>query len=168
MTPATKTDPSNMSVKIAGPTKAPNAPASFQSPAPRLRKSTNGSSNASPTAAPSKETRSPAHRLKTVFAVTPINSPGTVNQFGIRRLRRSVHPAMSDNSTAPARINGFKRAPNCDDGRLGLPCFYHDIEFDRENNPFCEGSEAAGAEGNRPRRLRHFRCKSGLSRRILT
>jgi hypothetical protein len=141
---------------MPGPTKAPNAPANFQSPAPRLRRSTNGSSKASPTAAPSSEARSPAHRPKTVFAVTPINSPGTVSQFGMRRLRRSVHPAMSDKSTAPARINGFKRAPTRGGRRLELPRFHHDIEFDCENNAFCAGSEFAGAEASCCH-LRHFR-----------
>jgi hypothetical protein len=34
-----------------------------------------------------------------------------VSQFGILRLRKSVHPAIPDNSTAPTRIVVFKPAP---------------------------------------------------------
>ena len=48
MSPATNTDPISRSISRAGPAKAPSAPASFQSPAPRLRSRTNGSSKAKP------------------------------------------------------------------------------------------------------------------------
>src|SRR5579862_3772012 len=168
ITPATRTDPRSRSTKIPGPAKAPRAPANFQSPAPRLRSSTKGSSNARPTAAPSKETRSPAHRFKTVLAVIPITSPGTVSQFGMRRLFKSVHPAMSDKSTAPERITGFKRAPSFADRGLGLPRLHHDIEFDRVNNPFFDGLEVAGAEGNRLPPSAPFSMQKRPLARILT
>lgn len=43
-----------------GPVKAPSSAASFQSPAPRLRRRTKGSSNPRPTKAPSREILNPS------------------------------------------------------------------------------------------------------------
>ena len=108
MTPATRIDASKRSTSKPGPVKAPNAPASFQSPAPRLRNITKGNSSASPSAAPSSEAFNPDQPLRTVFAMTPISKAGTVSQFGMRRQRKSVHPAEAARSTAPARTSGFK------------------------------------------------------------
>jgi len=69
-------------------TNAPKAPASFQSPAPRLRRKTNGKSSSNPNPAPSRATsrRQSSH---SAFATIP-HQRGTVSQFGIRRLRQSV------------------------------------------------------------------------------
>jgi hypothetical protein len=37
-----------------------------------------------------------------------MTAAGTVNQFGMRRLRKSVHAAMLAKITAPTRRTGFK------------------------------------------------------------
>src|SRR5215472_5962144 len=97
MTPATKTDNSNKSTSRPGPTNAPSAPASFQSPAPRLRTRTNGSRRPNPTTAPSSELFNPPQPPSTVFPTTPTTNAGTVSQFGMRRLRRSDQPAIRAN-----------------------------------------------------------------------
>jgi hypothetical protein len=61
----------------------------------------------------------------------------------MRRLRKSVHPAISDKSTAPARINGFKRAS----GRAGERAAHMSDLHDIEKNPFSDEPEAAGGQG---------------------
>jgi len=38
------------------------------------------------------------------FANTPTANPETVNQFGIRRERQSVHPAIRENTAASTQI----------------------------------------------------------------
>ena len=111
ITPATKIDATNRLTSSSRPAKAPRAPANFQSPAPRLRNKTKGNNNPRPTKVPSKDDASPVFPPRTVLRTTPATKPDTVSQFGMRRLRKSVHPAMIDNRTAPARIAGFKRAP---------------------------------------------------------
>jgi hypothetical protein len=121
MTPATKTEPISKTVRCPGPTNAPKAPASFQSPAPRLRRKTNGNSNSNPSPAPRREVPSPAHPLVRTFAETPTSNPGTVSQFGIRRLRQSVHPAISANPTANPSTVGFKSSPMCSGGAESEP-----------------------------------------------
>jgi len=110
--PATKTDPINRSAKTPGPTKAPRAPANFQSPAPRLRSSTNGNNSSKPKPAPSRESFKPCTPAATVFNATPATNPGKVSQFGMRRLRKSEMPAITESNTAPVRIVVFKPAPN--------------------------------------------------------
>src|SRR5580704_8058081 len=111
MTPATKTEPISKSARNRGPTKAPKAPASFQSPAPRLRRKTNGNSTSNPSPAPRREVFNPAHPLVRMFAETPTSNPGTVSQFGMRQLRQSVHPAISANATASPSTAAFKPTP---------------------------------------------------------
>src|ERR1700688_3555980 len=112
MIPATRTDPISKFSKIPQPTKAPNAPASFQSPAPRLRRKTNGNSTSSPNPAPSREVFNPGHPAAITFNKTPTSNPGTVSQFGIRRLRQSVHPATSAKTTASPSMIAFKPSPD--------------------------------------------------------
>src|SRR5450755_764038 len=124
ITPATKTDPSNKSTRRPGPVKAPRAPASFQSPAPRLRRSTKGSSNARPTPTPSSDASRAALPPRAMFMANPVARPGTVSQFGIRRLRKSVQPAIRANSRAPIRIGGLKSASGWFAGRSG-PRLHH-------------------------------------------
>src|SRR5579864_7602734 len=137
ITPATRIDVSNRSTSNPGRVKAPSAPASFQSPAPRLRSSTKGSSNANPSAAPNKESFSPVQPLNTVLNVTPTSIPGTVTQFGMRRQRKSVHPATPARTTAPASTSGFKRASEQARERATRERVSHDTE----KNPFRYGSE---------------------------
>jgi hypothetical protein len=121
MTPATKTEPMSKTARTRGPTNAPKAPASFQSPAPRLRRKTNGNSTSNPSPAPSREVLNPAHPLVRTFAETPTSNPGTVSQFGMRRLRQSVHPAISANATASPSTVGFKPSPICTGGAGSEP-----------------------------------------------
>src|SRR3974390_3022255 len=104
MTPAMKTDPSSRSTRCPGPAKAPSAPASFQSPAPRLRSSTNGSNSTKPSAAPSREVLKPIQPPKVALAAIPTSNPGTVSQFGIRRLRNAV----------PRNSYDIEKDPSCD------------------------------------------------------
>ena len=59
MIPASRIVPASTAISCRGPRHAPSAPASFQSPAPRLRRSTNGSSSPSPSSAPSSADFSP-------------------------------------------------------------------------------------------------------------
>jgi hypothetical protein len=127
--------------------KDPKAPASFQSPAPKLRNRTNGSNKSRPSPAPSSEAFSPLHPLSTEFAAMPTNNAETVNQFGMRRLRKSVHAAMTERSTAPARIAGFKRASNRSAAQTPTPNSHTDSFHDIEKDPFCDGSEIASGEG---------------------
>src|ERR1700686_1991646 len=68
-----------------GPRLLPSAPASFQSPAPRLRTSTQGKSNPNPNAAPNSALNNPGQRYRIVLTTTPAAKPETVSQFGIRR-----------------------------------------------------------------------------------
>ena len=105
----------------AQPTNAPRAPASFQSPAPRLRRKTKGKSSSSPSPAPSREALSPNHPLASAFTETPIKSPGTVSQFGIRRLRQSVYPPISAKATASPSTIGFKPPPACSGRAVAEP-----------------------------------------------
>jgi hypothetical protein len=121
MTPATNTEPISKSARNRGPTNAPKAPASFQSPAPRLRRKTNGNSTSNPSPAPRREVPNPAHPLVRTFAETPTSNPGTVSQFGMRRLRQSVHPAISANATASPSTVGFKPSPICTGGAESEP-----------------------------------------------
>src|SRR5580704_17836953 len=93
------------------PTNAPKAPASFQSPAPRLRRKTKGKSTSSPSPAPSREVINPALPSARTFAKTPIRNPDTVSQFGMRRLRQSVYPAISAKTTASPSTAAFKSTP---------------------------------------------------------
>src|ERR1700676_1668141 len=130
MIPATRIDASNKSTNKPGPVNAPKAPANFQSPAPRLRNSTNGNSNARPNAAPSREAFSPSQPLKTAFARTPTSNAGTVSQFGIRRHRRSVHPAAAARIMAPASTTGFNWASSWAGKGTVLARSFHDIEKD--------------------------------------
>jgi len=113
MTPATKTEPISKFTNTSQPTNAPKAPASFQSPAPRLCRKTNGKSSSSPSPAPSREVFKPGHPPNSTFTDTPISNPGTVSQFGIRRLRQSVQPAISASATANPSTVGFKPPPTC-------------------------------------------------------
>src|SRR5580658_7481006 len=121
MIPATKIDPISKSSSTPGPTNAPKAPASFQSPAPRLRRKTNGNNTSNPSPAPNREVFNPAHPLVRTFAETPTSNPGTVSQFGMRRLRQSVHPAISANATASPSTVGFKSSPICSGGTESEP-----------------------------------------------
>lgn len=111
MIPATKIDPTSKVSMALQPTIAPSAPAIFQSPAPRLRSRTNGKSTSSPTAAPSREVLSPAQRYAIVFTATPMANAGTVSQLGIRRLRKSVHPAAHAKAIAGSRVRTLKLSP---------------------------------------------------------
>src|SRR5271170_3831881 len=139
------------------PTNAPKAPASFQSPAPRLRRKTKGrrTSNASP--APNSEALIPIHPLASTFADSPTKNPGTVSQFGMRRERKSVQPATSANATASPGMMAFQATQTCllpriftqldspvnDDCKRSLPG-----HFDRPRNnkgpehsrTFCHGN----------------------------
>src|SRR5581483_2055473 len=108
--PATKTDINRRSSNKAGPVKVPSAPASFQSPAPKLRSSTKGSNKPRPTSAPNREVFKPLQPLSKVLAATPRANAGTVSQLGIRRVRISVHPAITASNDIPARIFGFTQA----------------------------------------------------------
>ena len=109
--PATKTETTSKSTRMLGPTNAPKAPASFQSPAPRLRTKTKGSSRSNPNPAPSRDVFKPPNPLAIELAAIPTSSPGTVSQFGIRRLRQSITPAIIAKATANPNTMGFKRAP---------------------------------------------------------
>src|SRR5271154_1232866 len=111
MIPATNTEPISRSTSTCQPTKAPRAPANFQSPAPRLRRKTNGKSTSSPKPAPNREAFSPALPFAITFTKTPIRNPVTVSQFGMRRLRQSVHLAISANATANPSTTAFKPTP---------------------------------------------------------
>src|SRR6266481_1329231 len=111
MMPATKIEPISKFAIASQPTNAPKAPASFQSPAPRLRRKTNGKSTSSPNPAPSREVFNPSHPPTATFARTPTRNPGTVSQFGILRLRQSVHPAISAKAIAVPSTIGFKTDP---------------------------------------------------------
>ena len=111
MIPATKTEPISRSTSTCQPTNAPKAPANFQSPAPRLRRKTNGKSTNKPKPAPSREAFSPALPFAITFTETPTSNPGTVSQFGMRRLRQSVHPAISAKATANPSTTAFKQTP---------------------------------------------------------
>jgi hypothetical protein len=51
-----------------------------------------------------------------VLAAIPMIAPGTVSQFGMRRLRKSVHAAIVARITAPASKTGFKLA-----SRVAIP-----------------------------------------------
>jgi len=109
--PATKTETTSRSISTPGPTNAPKAPASFQSPAPRLRTITKGSSRSNPNPAPSRDVFKPPNPPAIELAAIPTSSPGTVSQFGIRRLRQSIKPAIIAKTTANPNTMGFKRAP---------------------------------------------------------
>ena len=59
---------------------------------------------------PAAKLLSPRQPPSAVFAATPINNPGTVSQFGMRRLRRSVtgherqkHCARENHGFKPAQ-----------------------------------------------------------------
>src|SRR3984957_1125351 len=112
MIPATNTDPISRSANTPGPTNAPKAPANFQSPAPRLLSNTNGNKSSKPKPAPSREILKPCTPVATVFNTNPTTNPGKVSQFGMRRLRKSVKPAITESSTAPVRISVFKPPPD--------------------------------------------------------
>src|SRR5579863_4078953 len=131
MMPATKIDPISRSASTRGPTKAPKAPASFQSPAPRARNSTKGSNNSKPKPAPSRESFIPVHLPANVFNTTPATNPGTVSQFGMRRLRKSVQPAIKDRSTAQPRIAVFKPA-SADAAGSGMPVQSYSYAVEKE------------------------------------
>lgn len=133
ISPATKIDPRRKSVNSGGPANVPKAPASFQSPAPRLRSNTNGSNKPSPSNAPSREVFSPPQPPTTLRIATPAANPETVSQFGMRRLRRSVHPAIAANNTAPAKIGGLKRTSNQEPDRV----VHFDLDAETEKRPFC-------------------------------
>src|ERR1700729_2175199 len=111
MMPATRTETTSKSTSMLGPTNAPKAPASFQSPAPRLRTKTKGSSTSKPNPAPSRDVFKPPNPLAIAFAAIPTSSPGTVSQFGIRRLRQSIRPAAIAKAAANPKTRGFKPAP---------------------------------------------------------
>ena len=74
---------------------------------------------ADPKPAPSREAFSPALPFTSTFTETPIRNPGTVSQFGMRRLRQSVHPAISANATA----NPSTTASNRPRFAAGIVCF---------------------------------------------
>ena len=80
-------------------------------PRPGCAEKPNGKSSSSPSPAPSREAFNPAHPPASTFTETPTRNPGTVSQFGIRRLRQSVHPAISANATASPSTVGFKPPP---------------------------------------------------------
>src|SRR5271156_1413179 len=111
MMPATKNDPISKFSNTSQPTNAPRAPASFQSPAPRLCNKTKGKSTSNPKPAPSREAFNPPNPPVAALAATPMSSPDTVSQLGIRRLRQSVKPAATAKATAKPRTIGFKPAP---------------------------------------------------------
>ena len=85
MTPATIMAATSTSTNRPGPRKAPNAPMSFQSPPPKARKATNGNNTSKPSAAPSREAFAPGHPAAITFAPSPVISPLSVSQFGMRR-----------------------------------------------------------------------------------
>src|SRR5271157_4564028 len=152
MTPATNTDASSKSTNSHGPANAPSAPANFQSPAPRLRSSTKGKSNAKPSPAPSREVFSPLQPLRAEFTTSPVSSAGTVSQFGIRRARRSVQPPITARSIAPAKIAGFKQASRHAGQRLahrGLAASRTALPVPAkiEKDPLGDSSEIARGEG---------------------
>src|ERR1035438_10408074 len=61
--------------------------------------------------APSRDVFKPPNPLAIELAAIPTSSPGTVSQFGIRRLRQSITPAIIAKATANPNTMGFKRAP---------------------------------------------------------
>ena len=79
---------------LCGPRKAPKAPISFQSPAPKPRAITKGNNTPSARPAPSRAALAPGHPQPKVFTVNPTSKAGMVNQLGIRRERQSSHPAQ--------------------------------------------------------------------------
>jgi hypothetical protein len=95
ISPATTIVHIRTAINRCGPRNAPKAPVSFQSPAPRLRTITSGNSNAKPNPAPSNAVFAPAQPSVAPLAAIPRTNPGTVNQFGIRRQRQSVNPAVA-------------------------------------------------------------------------
>src|ERR1700678_175730 len=111
MAPFTKTDASSTVSTCSGPRKAPDAPANLTSPIPRPLTRASGNSSAKPRAAPSSALFVPAQPHAAVFAETPIRSPGTVSQFGIRRLRQSVYAATSAIATANSSGRALKSTP---------------------------------------------------------
>src|ERR1700756_242698 len=111
MTPATKTEPIRISIRRPGPVYAPSATANFRSPAPRLFSNQKGSNRANARPAPSSDSFIPLQPPRKVFAATPTTNPGTVSQFGIRRLRQSVHPAINESRIATTSKGSFKRTP---------------------------------------------------------
>src|SRR3954453_1485357 len=143
--PATKTDPRSRSISNSRPANAPSAPASFQSPAPRLRSRTKGSRSPRPTSAPMSDEINPFFPPRIVFVATPASKPETVSQFGIRRLRKSVQPAIRDSSTAPPKMMGFNLASVLFGRRPGLS------PNDIEEAPFVLVSSV------RQRRRSHYR-----------
>jgi len=100
MSPAMRIVPRSTTSNLCGPRNAPNAPISFQSPAPRPRNTTKGKSNASANPAPCRPALVPGNRQTIVFKATPSNKAGTVSQFGILLERQSSHPAHTAKSTA--------------------------------------------------------------------
>ena len=75
MTPATRIVPISTESNCRQPRQAPKAPASFQSPAPRLRTITKGSSSPRPNAVPSNAAFSPGQRYRIVLTATPAPLP---------------------------------------------------------------------------------------------
>jgi len=103
MQPAATIAKNSSAIRFCGPTNAPSAPTNFQSPAPRLRMSTNGSSNPRPRQAPRTEAFAPGQpRIRALIAMPKIN-PETVSQLGIRRLRQSMTPATAAKSKKKAQ-----------------------------------------------------------------
>jgi hypothetical protein len=95
--------------------------------------------------APSREVFNPLQPPKIVLAAIPITNAGTVSQLGILRLRKSVHPATIDSSTAPAKIPVLKRTSSCAGTWAAVPDCTHDIE----KGSFCDGFKMPG-EGDCP------------------
>ena len=108
MIPATKTDPNSRSTSVPGPANAPRAPASFQSPAPRLRSRTNGNSSAKPSPRP---------------AGKPSIRPSRSVRRWPRRLPRIPAPSASSGCAGcairPRGDRGQKHSA-CENGRLQM------------------------------------------------
>src|ERR1700691_4032726 len=162
MMPATKTDPISKFSSTSQPTNAPKAPASFQSPAPRLRNKTKGSSTNNPNPPPSREVFNPCNPPVAALTATPTRNPGTVSQLGIRRLRQSVKPAAS-----PKTI-GFKRAPPGWRKALSHPQLADFAECVSFSKPGLAGKRIAPrlSDEYRPLLMRIFTWRGGEVNRI--
>src|SRR5882762_427554 len=87
---------------LSTPRIAPEAPTSFQSPNPNACKATKGNNRSIARPRPASDDLAPGKPKQTVLRINPKAAAGTVSQFGIRRLRQSVTPAIS--ATMAARL----------------------------------------------------------------
>src|SRR5437763_1705606 len=102
ITPARSRAQSRIVSKDDGPTKAPTAPTSFESPPPKLLNKTKGNRTANPRAAPSRDLPVPCQPDRVKLRPIPTTNPLTVNQLGILRLRRSKNAATVASTAAVA------------------------------------------------------------------